>query len=39
MRKKMFADLQPQQLVMSKVINLGKTKYMLSTWTLFVWKL
>ena len=29
MRKKMFADLQPQQLVMSKVINLGKTKRML----------
>ena len=39
MRKKMFVDLQPQQLVMSKVINLGKTKHMLSSWTLFAWKL
>ena len=39
MRKKKLIDLQPQQLVMSKVINLGKTKYMLSSWTLFAWKL
>ena len=39
MKKKMFVHLQPKQLVMSKVINLGKTKYMLSSWTLFAWKL